>query len=592
MKRFFALALTTLMLCGCELSLPAETTPPTTVPTEPVTQTEPPVTVFQPIETHPLPYDNIQAAAPMGSDILLTVGEPAMLVKLRSYDLAQDASIRLPEEACVIAVENSGVCYLLKGTLVFLDSNLRECGRVTLPLAATGTPLVSDDLQTVYYTAQNTIRSVNRSNGHDRPLRETTASDLTLMGLHCDSTILECQATDAAGNVSSLFLNTATGELSRQDGDIVSLSTHGTGWLATVSQNGYTQHLVCGDGTLIQALKPSYGYHSLTYLGNLNGVVISAIHDGYLSLDLCGIPSGFSESMTTLKGVTQIRGLWGDSAAACIWILGDGDCLYRWDLKLTAVEDQVSCITPYYTREHPDEEGLAQLEERIVSLEAQYPIDIHIAEDALTMQSEGYTLISEYRVPVMESGINTLAHALTRFQSSFLEQVADGSQDNRLHICLVQSVTGSVEMDTPVNCTTAQFWNEAGNACMILALGDDLEADFHHGLAHVMDTQIRSSSDAFDDWEALNPPGFTYDYSYNLNQAREDGSHPEAFLDTFSMSFPTEDRARFFQYAMKEGCDDMFQSSVRQEKLAALCAGIRDTFDLTGSLPWEQYLQS
>ena len=597
MKRIFALALTTLMLCGCELMLPTETTPPTTepatTPTEPVMETEPPVTVFQPLETYALPYTDLRSATPMADNILLTVGEPAMLVKLRAQDLAQDASIRLPEDAAVLAVEKNGVCYQHKGVLVFLDTNLRECGRVTLPLSAVGTPLVSSDLQTVYYTTQNTIRSVSRTTGHDRPLRETNAANLNLVDLHYDGTTLECEATDSYGLVSTLFIHTATGELTRQDWDICSLSTYGDSWMATMDQNGYVQNLVSSDGVLIQVLNPSYEYTDMTYLGSRSGVVITASHEGYLSLDLCEIPSGFSQAMTTLNGVSEIRGLWDDATANCIWILGDQNCLYRWDLELTAVEDTVSCITPYYTRENPDEDGLAQLKEQILPLEEQYAIDLYLAEDALGIQPEGYTLVSEYRVPVLANGVNTLTHTLTQFQPDFLAQVAAASQDGRIHIALVQSITGSVEMDTPVNCSTAQFWNKDGNACIVLTIGDQLEESFYHSLTHIMDIQIRNSTNALDGWEAWNPPGFTYDYSYNLNQTREEGSQPDAFLDTFSMSFPMEDRACFFQYAMKADCADIFQSKVRQEKLAVLCAAIREAFDLPDApLPWEQHLQN
>ena len=119
-----------------------------------------------------------------------------------------------------------------------------------------------------------------------------------------------------------------------------------------------------------------------------------------------------------------------------------------------------------------------------------------------------------------------------------------------------------------------------------------MEGDFFRSLAHVMDAQIRSRSDAFDHWEQLNPPDFTYDYSYNLNQNREDWNIPDAFIDTFSMSFPTEDRARIFQYAMTDNNQDLFQSQMKQEKLAVLCAGIREAFGFTTQeiLPWEQYL--
>ena len=59
------------------------------------------------------------------------------------------------------------------------------------------------------------------------------------------------------------------------------------------------------------------------------------------------------------------------------------------------------------------------------------------------------------------------------------------------------------------------------------------------------------------------------------------------------MSYPKEDRARLFEYAMTAGHDELFVSPNLQQKLKQLCTGIREGFDLEGSSEvflWEQYL--
>jgi hypothetical protein len=82
------------------------------------------------------------------------------------------------------------------------------------------------------------------------------------------------------------------------------------------------------------------------------------------------------------------------------------------------------------------------------------------------------------------------------------------------------------------------------------------------------------------------------------NQFREDYQYLEdenrVFIDMYSMSYPKEDRARIFEYAMMEGNESYFQSDIMQLKLKTLCKGIREAFNLkkyTEPLLWEQYLK-
>ena len=86
------------------------------------------------------------------------------------------------------------------------------------------------------------------------------------------------------------------------------------------------------------------------------------------------------------------------------------------------------------------------------------------------------------------------------------------------------------------------------------------------------------------------------DYISNLNrdpvQYLEDGTR--AFIDTYSMSFPKEDRARIMQYAATADHGYYFESEIMQRKLRTLCEGIRIAFDLREcpvAFVWEQYLQ-
>ena len=596
MKRFLALSLAALTLCGCQIQIPQETIPPTE-PTVAETQapTEPPVIIRQPLETYDLPYKDLVAAAPMGSDILLFQDTPAMLVKLSGDTLTQSAKRKLntqPDPDSILQVSEAGVCYIAGTDLVFLDESLRETTRLSLPKEMNGTPFVSEDLSAIYYAVGGAIRSIRTKNGHDRPLRETTYTSLNITALHTDDALLECLATDAQGKTCTIFLDTATGELRRRYENTISLSIGSESWFATVSEDGYNQFLVGTDSDNIQALTPDYAAVALRPMPELNALLFTTTEETAIRLELFGTAGGNLLSAMTIPGATVLHSIWSDPVENCIWLLGDENQLYRWDLEKSPAEADISCVGPYYTRENPDTAGIEALNETFAELEQRYAIDIHIGEDALDVNADGYTLVSEYRVPVLEKGVESLAQALALFDPDFFQQAAQVSNDSLIHISLVQSMSGSTEADTPCGVTGTQFWDADGKARIILTLGDTLKQDLCHTLGHIIDARILSRSSALDWWEELNPPEFEYDYSYNLNLSREDNAYADAFIDTFAMSFPTEDRARIFEYAMTEGNAARFQSEALQQKLTALCTGIRKAFQLTGDAPltWEQYV--
>ena len=78
---------------------------------------------------------------------------------------------------------------------------------------------------------------------------------------------------------------------------------------------------------------------------------------------------------------------------------------------------------------------------------------------------------------------------------------------------------------------------------------------------------------------------------------REDLSLTEgekrAFIDSFSMTYPHEDRCRVFYYAVTSGNEAIFTSKFMQNKLQKLCEGIREAYGLEkkdAAYVWEQYL--
>jgi hypothetical protein len=170
------------------------------------------------------------------------------------------------------------------------------------------------------------------------------------------------------------------------------------------------------------------------------------------------------------------------------------------------------------------------------------------------------------------------------------------SHFSSLTVCLLRQVRGSPESGSAEAVPGIQFL-EGRDAYIALTLGSTMEASFYHELFHVMDTHLLGNTGALDRWDELNPAGFDYDYSYSANKERNSGVYLQhssrAFVDTYSMSYPKEDKARIMEYAMLPGNRELFQIPTLQRKLKTLCAGIRDAYNLNTDTVylWEQYLE-
>ena len=186
-----------------------------------------------------------------------------------------------------------------------------------------------------------------------------------------------------------------------------------------------------------------------------------------------------------------------------------------------------------------------------------------------------------------------LQQALEHFPKDFFRKAAAWTE-NPLHIVLVRGIYGEPDEGT-LSSAPSVFYQLEGKLHLALSLWSDLERAFYHGAAHLIETPILSNCTAYYEWNTMNPEGFLYDNDYIANQNRQDEQYLQPgnqyFIDMYSMSFATEDRARILEYACLPGNEGYFSSPVLQEKLKRIAGGIRKTFDLPeGSYLWEQYL--
>lgn len=616
MKKFLLLlAALTLLLWGCGTDEPP---PATTTAPAPTDSAQAPG-LYEPgsdlealtagaVRVYPLDNTGYFGVLPMGGDLLLFSGGGSTTLTVltgENLSIAAEAALHCavyPEEASVQVTEN-GLGYYdeMDNAVVFLDRNLQEVSRVSMPQDAEGFPALSPDLNTIYYCAGNQIRALDIQSGISRLVKEQSRASQSLTGIYCDGSVLACLTADTDGNYTTVYLSTQTGQTLYSGDQIGQLETWGGSYFADLHSGGIHE-LVFGltadqEATLIPR---SYQAHVNPALA-LGGVVTADLTDSGWVLDYYDLASGLRTASVALPITDTVVEPVVDGAQNALWFLiCDADSgtqsLCRWDPALSAVSDDTIYTGTRYTAEAPDTDGLARMEAEAARIGEAYGVEILLWKDALSMAPSDYACSAEYLVDVYQRSLPQLEAALAKFPAGFLEETAKNTPSGKIQIALLRSMEGDPLYGTLDSVDSVQYWRN-GEACVALALGGGLEQNLWHGLFHVIETRVYAAAVTYDDWEDLNPKGFRYDYDYIANLDRTDGQYLEnasrAFIDTYSMSFPREDRARIFEYAMAEDRGDYFSSDTMQKKLKTLCTGIRKAYGLQKyeeTLPWEQYL--
>lgn len=531
-----------------------------------------------------LPFEDIRQFFPLDEGLLLVSGRKLIVLDEALTEKAVcaldfDGEIRLAGKT-ISAFDPEN------GQLLLLDSALNELRRITLPSDLTGSPVLSYDGSTLFFRTGTSLYRWDLGSGIRRRIREFGSELEILVDIHWFDTVLQCRS-----GQNDLFMDAQTGQLLQTLERPARLITLEDRYYCTFSA-GFVENRVFGTGTQApQCLLPET--HACTFLPESHGAVtLEPLPDGDTLLTYYSLDTGLKwDTLLLRQPLKSLR----DAGENALWLLvqeGSQDVLLKWQpLENTGGKSHTDL---YYTAEAPDTAGLILCRELAQSLSETYGVTIRIWQDAVATAPWDYAFTPEHRYPVVLSQLQTLEQCLSRYPKEILEQTA-GNFDS-LEFCLVQSITGTTQGESLSSATGIQFM-DGRNVHVVLAAGAYLEQALYHELYHVMELQILSRSGALDRWNELNPAGFSYDYDLKTNAGRNSGVYLEngtrAFVDTYSMSFPKEDRARIFEYAMLPEREYLFRSPIMQRKLQALCTAIREAYGLEASeetLPWEQYL--
>ena len=590
MKYISRLLILCLLLCGCSGGQGADPLwepPAETAPLRGLYDTASSLEISSSgaVKAYPLGTRTGKAILPFGDGLLLfSQGEKTTLTLLTGDTLVPQAvkslSFSLEPEDCVVSGDSLSYFDPNKQQTFLLDGNLEVTARIDAPNGLTGKPLLSIEENKLYYCTASSIRVWDLDTNIHQVLRETTIADASVSGLYCSGTVLHCL--ESTGG--SRFYSSQTGALLYESSAQMELVAEGCSYTAAVWETNLWSLIFHLEGGEKQALTPRELSVDYFLLKNQPAVVTAALSGKVVTLDSYDLVTGRRTATLMLRGqipnsiVEQNGFLWG---------LGyledyDGTAIFRWDPSHTPVSDTVIYTGPHFTAAQPDSIGLAQCNKTADIIGSRYGLEILVWEEAVKAAPSGSTLQPEHRVNILSRELELLDARLSRFPAGMLETTAGNFPS--LSICLVAQ-------SSSCPCVSGQ------QTAIVLCAGSTSEAELYHGLFHVMETHILSHSSAFDQWNSLNPQGFQYDYDYVSNKIRDSGIYltreNRSFIDTFSMSYPKEDRARVFEYAMLPNQQALFETKAMQKKLNAICQGIREAYGLESPelYPWEQYLK-
>ena len=207
----------------------------------------------------------------------------------------------------------------------------------------------------------------------------------------------------------------------------------------------------------------------------------------------------------------------------------------------------------------------SELNDKVSNVKEKYNVNLYIKDSAIIKFPD--FLAKEYDdSEYIYSSINKIESILDKFPKDFFDSLYEDG-DKGLNIYL----TGELRpMDVKSQYTTPAAYTSYYKNMYLIAMDitqSGLEANTCHELMHSIENKLNNMGEYFTDWYKLNPKKYDYSYSYKvvnrleytIGETNDDNVY---FVDYYSHTYPTEDKARVFENV----CNYDVPSSIKNYK--------------------------
>ncbi len=209
--------------------------------------------------------------------------------------------------------------------------------------------------------------------------------------------------------------------------------------------------------------------------------------------------------------------------------------------------------------------GLKAMEqnyERAENLGKKYGLEIQIGEK-IDFTPSDFTIEKEMDPQKVSQALHELEQSLDRYPEGFFEQLCY-ENIRGIKIALTGTLLNSGNPDAISEA--GGYVKTAGKymeVAVSIAQGEgSVYSTVYHEISHLIDNRLTYADLVREDclfseeaWNSYNPPGFSYDYAYNGAHYSNGDRDDRYFLDSYSMTYPTEDRAVLMSMAMTVDAD-------------------------------------
>ena len=209
------------------------------------------------------------------------------------------------------------------------------------------------------------------------------------------------------------------------------------------------------------------------------------------------------------------------------------------------------------------------------------------------------TMDSREELGSINASLKSIERCLALYPDGFFAQLKNSMGEGGVRFLLVEEIKSGFGTS---GCTYERgAWQ---NIALDIRMAYELDGIICHELWHATENHILScdySLFTVDGWAQLNPQGFSYyeGYDYTDTDSRHwtyysGGDEGVYFVDSYSRTFASEDRARIMEFFMTRDDDaqELIKSPAIKKKLQHMSSAVRSVFDDSGweNVRWERLL--